>query len=150
MLHFALMLCARRYDIDAGRIDACVSENVCEPRNVLFNRVKGSCEQVPEVVRKDLTRRHVRIFAQRLHFPPDIVSADRSSAPCDEYRSRIAFLLLDVAKQFLLQLGNDENAAVLALAAHDSLSLMQCLDRDILQLAHADAAAADRLRSADL
>ena len=56
MLHFALMLCACRNNINASRVDACVSENISELGYILFNAVKGTGEEMAQVVRKDLAR----------------------------------------------------------------------------------------------
>ena len=56
MLHFALMLGSGGNDIDARGVDACVSENICELGNILFDAVKGTSEQMTEIVREHLAR----------------------------------------------------------------------------------------------
>ena len=84
MLHLALMLCARRNDIDTGRIDACVSEYIRELGNILLYSVEGTGEQVAQIMREDLARRDVCLLAQSLHLLPDAISADRLSASRNE------------------------------------------------------------------
>ena len=56
MLHFALVFCAGGHDINASRIDACVSEYICELGNVLLKAVEGAREQMAEIVGKYLAR----------------------------------------------------------------------------------------------
>lgn len=56
ILHAALMLCAGGNNINASRVDIGMSENVRQLSNIFFNTVKGSGEQMPQVVRKDFLR----------------------------------------------------------------------------------------------
>ena len=69
--HFATVLDARRNDIDARRVDACMSENIRKLGNVLFETVKGAGKKVSEIVREDLRRRNMGACAQPFHFTPN-------------------------------------------------------------------------------
>ena len=55
MLHFALVFHAAGNDVDPRGVDACMSEEICKLCDILFYSVKGTSEQVSEVVREDLT-----------------------------------------------------------------------------------------------
>ena len=52
--------------VDAGRVDAAVSEDVREAHNVLELRVVRPGKQVAQVVRKDFFRQHLRRLRQLL------------------------------------------------------------------------------------
>ena len=68
-------------DIDACGIDAAVPEDIRELGNVSLDAVKHSREQMPQIVREDLTRVNVRLLAKSFHFPPDVRPADRFAGP---------------------------------------------------------------------
>ena len=74
-------------DINPRGVDTAVTENVRELCDVLLQPVKGAGEQVAQIVRKHLVGVDVRVFAERLHLPPDIRSADRSTAAGDKDRT---------------------------------------------------------------
>ena len=87
------MLEAARDDVDARRIDTAVSQDIREPRDVFLYAVKGSREQVPQIVREHLFGVDVRILAQLLHIPPYIGTTDRLSVFRDENGTGRYFLL---------------------------------------------------------
>ena len=78
------MLRAGGDDIDACGIDAAVTENVCKLGNVSLDAVKHTGEQMPQVVRKDLTGINISLRTERFHLPPDVCAADRFAGPCYE------------------------------------------------------------------
>lgn len=54
IFHFALMLNACGYDINAGCINARVSKYICKLGYILVYTVEGSCEQMTQIMRKHL------------------------------------------------------------------------------------------------
>ena len=75
--HALTVFCAGRDNIDPCRIDAAVTENIGELGNILFNTVKYTGEQMPEIVRKYLFGIDLCLNAEAFHFPPDVRSAQR-------------------------------------------------------------------------
>ena len=94
------MLSACRNNINTGCIDACMSKDIGELCYVLFDPVKGSRKQMPEIVRKDLALRYVCLLTQCLHFPPDAISAYGLAPSCDKDGSPSDSLLFCITKQF--------------------------------------------------
>ena len=74
MLHLALVFRACCYDINASRIDTCVSEYICELGNILFNAVKGTGKQMAKIVGEHLVRRYPCLLTQRFHLTPDVAT----------------------------------------------------------------------------
>ena len=62
-LHPLPMFKAGGDDVDAGRIDVAVAENVRQLGDVLFDPVEHPCEQVAEIVGKDFLRIYSCFFA---------------------------------------------------------------------------------------
>lgn len=71
------MFCAGCNDVDPGRIDTAVTENVGKLGNVLFDSIECSGKQMTKVVRKHLVGRYPRLLTQRFHLTSDITSAHR-------------------------------------------------------------------------
>ena len=134
------MLGAGRHHIDACGIDARVSENVGKLGDILFDAIEGTGKEVSEVMGKDLARRHLRRLAERLHLAPDGVPRHGLPFGGDEDRARADALFADIAEQALSEIAHKEDPSVLALAGDLGFPLFHRLDRDILQLADADAA----------
>ena len=78
-LHLAQMLCAGGHGINARGIDAGVAKDVRKLGNILFNTVKRTRKQVPQIVRKHLAWQYVCLLAQRFHQTPHMMTADRLS-----------------------------------------------------------------------
>ena len=72
LLYLALMLFPCGYRVDTCRIDAGVSEDIRELRDILLHIIIGPREQVAQVMRKDLSRLHACFLTQFFHFLPDI------------------------------------------------------------------------------
>ena len=96
-------------DIDAGRVDTAVTENVGKLGDVFLDTVEDAGEQMTQVVRKHLVRIDVCFFAKGLHIPPDVCPADRLATARDEDTARFDPLLRHIAEQFLLQFPHDEH-----------------------------------------
>lgn len=56
------LLLAGDHRVYSGRIDVCVAQEVGQPYDILFPFVIADCEQVPEVVGKDLAAQDVRFL----------------------------------------------------------------------------------------
>ena len=145
MLHSALVFCAGGNDIYAGGVYIGVSKNIGKLGDILFQAVKGTGEQMAQVVREYLAWTDLCLFAQCLHISPYIYSAHGLASPCEKDGPRDYILLLCVTEQLFLQVADYKYAAVLALTAYRSFSLVNCLDGYILQFADADARPADGL-----
>jgi hypothetical protein len=76
-LHLTQVFRACGCRVDARGVDAGVPQDVCQLGNVLLHIVKRAREQVTQVMRKYLARQHVRLFTQRFHHAPHVMSADR-------------------------------------------------------------------------
>ena len=101
MLHSTAVLRAGGNNIDPRCVNAAVSENIGELGNVLFQRVKHACKEMPQVVRKHLLRIYACRAAQRFHLPPDIDPTDWPSRARDKDPSAFDPLLRRIAEQFL-------------------------------------------------
>lgn len=82
--HLPAVLHARCHNVDAGRIDAAVAQDVRQLGDILLHPVERTGKQLAQVVRKDLAGLHARLFAERLHLCPDIASIVRLSTSGDE------------------------------------------------------------------
>ena len=145
MLHGFAMLVASGDDIDPRGVDAAVTENVGELGNVLFNAAKRAGKQVAKIVRKDLVRIDVGVFAQLFHLPPDVRAADRFAAARHEDWSCCDMLLFGILQQFLFERFDKKDRANFSLAVDGRLTALDHFNRDELQFAYADASTADRL-----
>ena len=50
---FSTVFCSGGHDIDPGGIDTAVTKNISQLCNVLFNTIKGSGEELSEIMRKN-------------------------------------------------------------------------------------------------
>ena len=70
------MFCAGFHDINSCRLDAGMTEQVRQFRDIFFEVVKCPRKQVPQVVGKDLAGFHSRLCTQSLHFRPDLPAGE--------------------------------------------------------------------------
>ena len=82
--------------VNSRRVDTTVSENIGKAHDVLLQAVIGACEEVPQVVRKDLLLRYLRRLTQFLHIVPNVRSVKRFSVLCHENGAAFYFLLFCV------------------------------------------------------
>ena len=75
-------------DINAGGVNTAVTEDVGKLGDVLFNTVKGTCEQVTKIMRKYLLRIYSRLLAKAFHFSPNIRAAHWLTVAGNEYCTR--------------------------------------------------------------
>lgn len=89
------------YRIEAGSINAGVSQNIRQPGNVFLKSIVGAGEQMPQIMWKHFFLRHFRVLTKRFHLSPDIRPVKRLSVSCDKHCSGSDFLFLEVVKQQL-------------------------------------------------
>lgn len=82
----ALMFGAGFHNIDAGRFDAGMTQQVRQLGKIFFDLIEGPGKQVPQVVGKDLFLRHTGLFAQGLHLFPDRDPVQRVSCAGHKHR----------------------------------------------------------------
>ena len=145
ILHAAAVLRAGGYDINAGRIDAAVTEDVRQLGNVLFDSVKYTGKQVTKIMWKHLLRVDTRFLTQGLHLPPDICPIDGLARAGYENYSAFDSLLRCIAEQFLPQRLHKKHRPGFRLAAYHRLAAPCCLNGDKLQLTDSDAGTTDGL-----
>ena len=133
-------------DVDARGVDAAVSQQVGQLRQILVQPVERPGEQVAEVMGKHLLVGDTGGAAQRLHLPPDVAAIQRCAGAGDKHGAAGDAALLDVAQQLILQAGGQDHPAGLALAADDGHATAGGLGGDGGQLADADTGGADRLQ----
>lgn len=68
------MLAGRFHDVDAGGVDAGMSQYICQLGDVFSPFVKASGEKFSQIVRKDLAAFHSGFFTQRFHLCPDVAA----------------------------------------------------------------------------
>ena len=92
LFHLVAVLCAGGHDVDARRVDAAVTENICQFCNILLHTIESPGKEFPQIVGKHLSRRYSRRFTQCLHIPPDIAPVQGISRPGGKYRPGGLFL----------------------------------------------------------
>lgn len=82
------------HNIDPGRIDAAVAQNICQLGNILLNAVKSPGKELAQIVRKYFGWVHTRRMTQPLHLCPYIAAIQWPSISCDKNgpTSNISFL----------------------------------------------------------
>ena len=139
------MLRARFHNIDPRRLDAGMTKQVGQLRDVFFEVIERPREQVPQVVGEYLARGYFGPLAQRLEQLPDRHAAKRFAYAGQEYRAGVDAVFLAPLLQPMAELGRQQDLAAFALAADRRLAAADGLGRDILQLGYPDAGRADRL-----
>ena len=74
-LHPLFMLFSAGDQIHPRRLNAAVSQNICQLHDIPAGSVVHAREQVPQIVREHLTRFHARRRAQRFHLRPNLFPA---------------------------------------------------------------------------
>ena len=88
------MFCAGCHNIDPGGVDAAVAQDVCQLGDVPFDAIKGSGEQLAQIVGKHLAGFHLRLFAEHFHPRPDTAPTQRLSVPgCEDHAGTNAVFL---------------------------------------------------------
>ena len=105
----------RLQGVDPGGVHAGVAQDVREAGQVPLGSVEGPGEQVPQVMGKDLPRRHSCLPAQALHLPPQVGPVQRLAASCDQHRPGDDAVGFGVLPQPLAQLAREVHLTGLSL-----------------------------------
>ena len=138
------MIFAGGSGIDACRIDTGVTEDVGEIENIFIFMIIRSCEEMTEVMRKNLFGVDAGDFGDLLHFRPDITAVERVSFLGQKNRTVFDFPALHVLRELLSELLYDEDLPAFSLTAHIRTALLHSFDRDVPKLTNPDAGAGDR------
>ena len=147
MLHSFAVFITGGNDVNSCSVDTAVTEDISKFGNIFFNAVKHPCEQMPQIVRKHLLRIYSCLLAKPFHFPPDICTAYRFACAGDKNRTCLDFLFRRIAEQFLLQFFHDKYRPVFPFKRYDCFSVFDSLHRYVLQFAHTNTSAANRLQN---
>ena len=133
-LDFPAMLGAGGHNINAGGVDAAVTYDVSQLRNILFNSIKSSGKELTQIVWKDLAGIYPGFLTQRFHLRPDTASIQRFSVSGEKDHAGADFFFFGIVQQQLSQLAGNQNGSALALAIHNDLALLHILHREEPQL----------------
>ena len=70
--------------VNTCSVNAGMSEQVCQPDNILFRPVIIDSKKMPEIMREDLTAVNMCIRAQRFHSVKYVAAVERTSGPGDK------------------------------------------------------------------
>ena len=133
LFHLPLVLRATFHDINAGGVDAGVTEDVSQFRYILLHPVERHGEEVAEVMRKNLAAAHAGGVAQPLKLLPDVGAVQRLSVSGDKYGTGSDVRFAAVSEQFLSQILRNQDNAPLALAIHNRASVPEGFHGDEAQ-----------------
>ena len=129
--------------IDAGGLDAAVTQDICQLRHIPADPVKGSGKQVPQVVREHLAGLYLRPDTQGFHLRPDLLSGHTSAASGEKDLTGGDFLPRCIPHQLPAELSRQQNGADLALHPNFCFALLNCFDCEIPHFTDPDAGGAD-------
>lgn len=121
---------AAPHGVNAGGVDAAVSENVREAHDVLELSVVRPGEQVAQVVGKDFLCQHLRRLRQLFEHLPDVRPVERPARPRDEHAAADDPVLLAVGGELAAQCVGHEDRPQLALVLDVHLARLEAFDRD--------------------
>ena len=114
-LDLMTVLRAGGQQVDPSGLDGAVAQNIRQLHYVLTGPVKGPGEQVPQIVGKDLSRRHTGGAAQPLHLRPNLCAGQPFSASGEKDLAGGDFLFPGVLQQPAAQSVRKKNSTDLAL-----------------------------------
>ena len=133
-------------DVNAGGVDAAVTQQVRQLGQVTLQPVERPGEQVAQVVGEYLRAVHPGIAAQRFHLTPNVAAVQRLAGTGDEHWAVGDTMAAGVAQELALQAGGQQHAAELTFAPHHGHAFAGGLHGNGRQLADADAGGADGLQ----
>ena len=143
MIEQTLMFRARFHDIDPRRLDAGMTKQVSQLRDIFFDVVERPREQMAQVVREYFPRGYFGALAQRLEHLPDRHPTEWFAAAGQKDRPHMDAVLLAPLLQPVAEFGGQQNLPALTFAADGRLAAADGLGRDELQFRHPDAGGAD-------
>ena len=115
------MFCAGFHDINSCRLDAGMTEQVRQFRDIFFEVVKCPRKQVPQVVEENFLPGHISALAQGFEQFPDRYAAQRLANTGKKHRTGMNAVFLAPAGQPVAEFGRQQNFPALALAANGCL-----------------------------
>ena len=95
-LNLSAMFCSCGHNIDSRGIDTAVAQDIRQLGDVLFNAVKGSCKEFPEIMWEYFGRVHTCCSTQPLHLCPDIAAIHGLPILCNKDRTALDSAMLRV------------------------------------------------------
>ena len=96
LFHLVAVLCAGGHDVDARRVDAAVTENICQFCNILLHTIESPGKEFPQIVGKHLAGFYSGCLAEGFHLRPNIAPVQRLPVPGNKDRSRTDAVFLCV------------------------------------------------------
>ena len=87
LFHLVAVLCAGGHDVDARRVDAAVTENICQFCNILLHTIESPGKELPQIVGKHLAGFYSGCLAEGFHLRPNIAPVQRLPVPGNKDRS---------------------------------------------------------------
>ena len=116
------------HGINSGGVYATVAENISKTDNVFLQCVIGSCEQMSEVMWKDLLLGHPSFFAEFLHITPYIRSIKRITVFTYEDGAAFYFLLFNIVFEDFAKFSRQKRTSTLSFAADFGSSAIDSFD----------------------
>ena len=128
------MLCPCTHDINPGRVDAAVSQNIGQFGAVFLNTVKSPGKQLAQIVGEHFACLYTGCFAKGFHLGPDVAPIQRLAVPGNKDWAGMDTVILRVIQEQLSQLAGQQNRPGLALAADCDLSTFHSFQSEEPQL----------------
>ena len=109
------MLGARGDQVNPGRLNTGVAQDVRQPGHVPADTVERLGEQVPQIVGKHLARCHARLVAQCFHLRPDLPAGDAFFVSGEKNLAGSDFLFPGVFEELAAELARQQDGPDLAL-----------------------------------
>ena len=103
------MFCAGFHDINSCRLDAGMTEQVRQFRDIFFEVVKCPRKQVPQVVEENFLPGHISALAQGFEQFPDRYAAQRLANTGKKHRTGMNAVFLAPAGQPVAEFGRQQN-----------------------------------------
>lgn len=125
------MLCPTGNNINSGRINTAVPQNIRQTGNIFIYRIETPGKQMAKIMRKYFLCIHPRIPAQVLHHFPYITPVQRPPRARNKYRSLDNSFPSQIIFEFFLKLLWDQNCPGLSFKLNHSLPAVHRRRRDI-------------------
>ena len=139
------MLHSGRNKIDPRGLNAAVPENISKASHVMANLIECSGKQVAEIMWKNLSRFYMGLFTNGLHFCPNLLARQGTTASGEKQLTRGDFAFPGVFNELAAQLTGDENGSYFSLQGNLRLASVSGLYRDIAHFANPNAGGTDGL-----
>lgn len=130
------MFCAGFHDINSCRLDAGMTEQVRQFRDIFFEVVKCPRKQVPQVVEENFLPGHISALAQGFEQFPDRYAAQRLANTGKKHRTGMNAVFLAPTGQAVAELSGQQDLPAFAFAADRRLVPADGFCRDKLQFRH--------------